>query len=317
MFHIPVLLKETIHWLDLRPNDNVIDATVGGGGHAEAILERTAPKGQLIGFDLDPAAIRESGQRLKKYGKRVHLFQKNYTNIKKTCDEQFPNHAINAVLLDLGLSSFQLKDRTRGFSFLKPESPLDMRFSGMGKTAADILNTYSKKDLINILSEYGQEPYIRQIVTEIYHHRQKQKFSTVDDLAAAVLRVYKYKLHSHKKEPWVGGTHPATRTFQALRIAVNDELNNLQKTFDQILDTVEFGGRIAIISFHSLEDKLVKKFISQASRDCICPPEVPICRCQHVKKLKRLTKKAVTASKDELAENPRARSAHLRVAQKI
>ncbi len=317
MFHTPVLLKETIEWLNLKPNDNVIDATLGGGGHAEAILKEISPNGQLIGFDLDPAAVQETEKRLKRLGKRIHLFQKSYTNVKKIYDEQFPDIPINAILLDLGLSSFQLKDRTRGFSFLDSNAPLDMRFSGEGKTAADILNTFSKKDLTHILSEYGQEPYTRQIVTDIYRQRQKQKFSTVGDLAAAVLRVYKSKLHSNNKKPWVGGTHPATRTFQALRMAVNDELSNIQVVLQQAVDVMVSGGRLVVISFHSLEDKVVKEFIAQESRNCICPPELPVCRCQHKKRIKRMTKKAITASEDELKINSRARSAHLRVVEKI
>lgn len=317
MFHTPVLIQETIEWLNLNPNDNVIDATLGGGGHAEAMLKATSPNGQVIGFDLDPAAVRETEKRLKGFGQRIHLFQKSYTNIKKIYDEQFPDIPIDAILLDLGLSSFQLKDRTRGFSFLDSSAPLDMRFSGEGKTAADVLNTFSKKDLTHILSEYGQEPYTRQIVTDIYRQRQKQKFSTVGDLTAAVLRVYKNKLHSNNKEPWVGGTHPATRTFQALRMAVNDELANIQTVLRQAVDVMVSGGRLAVISFHSLEDKVVKEFISRESRDCVCPPELPVCRCQHKKKIKRITKKAIKASADELKKNSRARSAHLRVVQKI
>ncbi|MDD5342099.1 MAG: 16S rRNA (cytosine(1402)-N(4))-methyltransferase RsmH [Patescibacteria group bacterium] len=316
-FHTPVLLKETISWLDLKPNFNVIDGTIGGGGHAEAILEKTAPQGQLIGCDLDPKAIAAAKKRLARFGRRVHLFQTNFVNLPRIHHEQFRNLPISAFLLDLGVSSFELGDETRGFSFLKPEAPLDMRMSGEGLTAADILNTYPENELTKILSEYGQENHTRQIAKEILLFRQKQKFSKVGDLTAAILRVYINKLHSHKPKPWVGGTHPATKTFQALRLAVNRELSNLPKGLEGALSILKTGGRLAVISFHSLEDKIVKDFFQRESRKCICPPEIPVCQCHHRASLKRLTKKGVTAGAVERRENPRSRSAHLRVAEKI
>ncbi|MBU0706869.1 16S rRNA (cytosine(1402)-N(4))-methyltransferase RsmH [Patescibacteria group bacterium] len=317
MYHTPVLLKEVISLIKLHPGDNVIDATLGGGGHAQAMLEQISPDGKLIGFDLDPAAIKHCKKHLVQFKSRIHLFQKNYIEIKKVYNEQFSDHTIRAILLDLGLSSYELKDESRGFSFLNESAPLDMRMSGKGKTAAELLNTLSKKDLIQILSEYGQEPYTSQIAEEVNRLRQKQKFYKVGDLAAAVLRVYKNKLHSNKSKPWIGGTHPATRTFQALRIAVNDELKNLSTVLKRALNVLAPGGRMAVISFHSLEDRVVKRYFMEESRNCICPPEVPVCRCGHKAKVKRITKKAIVADQDEIKVNNRSRSARLRVIEKI
>ncbi len=317
MFHQPVLQKEVIRLLNIGPNNHVIDATIGGGGHALAILEKTLPGGMLIGCDLDAAAITEAASKLKKYKSRIRLFNTSYTEISKIYHEQFNDYPISAFLLDLGLSSFELKDRTRGFSFLEPDAPLDMRFSGQGAKASEILNTFSKNELTKILSEYGQEIYTRQIVTEILHHRQKQKFSLVGDLTAVVLRVYKNKLHSHNKKPWTGGTHPATKTFQALRVAVNREIENLVEVLPAAIEILKPGGRLGVISFHSIEDKKVKEFISRESRDCLCPPALPVCRCQHRAVIKKITTKAVKPSRAELLENPRSRSAQLRVVEKL
>lgn len=335
MFHNPVLLAETVVALSLRPGANVIDATVGGGGHAEAILRATAPDGKLIGLDLDPAAIVEARKRLKPFQKRAYLFQNNFTECQRLRDEQFPNLPIHAILLDLGVSSFELADHTRGFSFLTPDAPLDMRyghpinhstsarggsgtrFSAEGQTAADLLNTASREELYQILSEYGQEITTIKLVDALLQQRQKQKFSVVGDLLAAVLRVYIKKLHSHTHQPWLGQRHPATKVFQALRIAVNDELNNLKRVLPRALGLLETAGRLAVISFHSLEDQIVKYFLRRESRDCLCPPETPVCCCGHKAQLRLITKKAIRPSHDELKANPRSRSAHLRVAEKI
>ncbi|MFA5106946.1 MAG: 16S rRNA (cytosine(1402)-N(4))-methyltransferase RsmH [Patescibacteria group bacterium] len=328
MFHKSVLTREAVEQLNLRPDDNVIDGTVGGGGHAEAILDLTAPKGQLIGCDLDPAAVAETKQRLERYGDRVHLFQENFRNIHSIYVEQFPHLPIRGFLLDLGLSSFELSDRTRGFSFLTPDAPLDMRFgqpndrsgrrrSRKERTAADILNTATRDELYNILSEYGQETNSNHLADEIVRQRQKQKFETVGDLAAAVLRVYTYKLHSHTKQPRVGKRHPATKVFQALRIAVNDELASLAAVMPSALTILQPGSRLAIITFHSLEDRLVKEYFRRESRDCICPPETPICVCGHRAQIRLVTKKPITPTPAEIRENPRSRSAQLRVVEKI
>ncbi|MDP3964119.1 MAG: 16S rRNA (cytosine(1402)-N(4))-methyltransferase RsmH [bacterium] len=314
--HIPVLLEETIDALNVQPGDNAIDGTIGGGGHSAEILKHSSPSGQLIGLDSDTTAIRHATERLQPFAGRVHIIQANYSKLKQIRDEQFPNLPIRSVLLDLGLSSLELEDRDRGFSFLNDTAPLDMRFSKEGRTAADILNTAPKNFLKNILSEYGQENYTRQIADEILRVRQKQKFSTVGDLVAAVLRVYRETLHSKSDIPWIGGRHPATKTFQALRMAVNDELSHLENGLEQAIDVLESGGRLAIISFHSGEDRIVKEFFRKESRDCLCPPEVPVCRCGHHARLKIITRKVVQPGRNEIKHNPRARSAKLRVAEK-
>ena len=317
--HIPVLKNEVISYLDLRSNQNVIDLSVGGGGHSKEILEKTVPKGQLIGLDWDNDAIAEASKRLSKYKNRVHLFQSNYKKITKIKNERFALLTINAVLLDLGFSSITLEGRSRGFSF-KNDGPLDMRYAPEegGQTAADILNYYSLTKLEKIFREYGGEKFAKKIAFEITNKRKKQKFFHTKDLLSVVLQVYKDKLKSDKEVPYLrSGLHPATKIFQALRIEVNQELENLKQVLPQALKILEKGGRLAIISFHSLEDRIVKNFFRDEARDCLCPPEIPACRCGHVKKLKIITKKAIRPGKEEIKFNHRSRSALLRVAEKI
>jgi len=317
--HIPVLKKEVIHYLNLKPNQNVVDLTVGGGGHAEAILEKTAPKGKLIGLDWDKKALAVVRKKLKNYGGRVYLIQANYKEITKIKNERFALLPISAVLFDLGLSSITLEDRSRGFSFQR-NGPLDMRFNPaeIKLTAADILNKYSREKLIKIFREYGGEKFSKKIALEVTNKRQKQKFLDTKDLVSVVLQIYREKLKSKKEVPYIKGSiHPATKVFQALRIEVNDELGNLKKALPQALDILEKGGRLAVISFHSLEDKIVKDFFRRESRDCICPPELPVCRCHHQRSIRLITKKPVEPSDEEKRKNPRSRSAKLRVAEKI
>jgi len=314
--HIPVLLKEAIDILNLKPNENVIDCTVGGGGHAEGLLERISPNGKLIGLDLNRDSIEYTKKRLVKFQKRIYLINDNFKNLTKIKSEQFPDLPINALLFDLGLSSLLLNNSKAGFSF-DIEAPLDMRFSGEGETAADILNNYPFEKLNWILKEYGQEKFHSAIASQIIYWRQKQKFINTRELVLAVLQVYKDKLKSKKEVPYTGHLHPATKTFQALRMAVNDELNNLKKSLPQAIEVLEKGGRVAVISFHSLEDRIVKQFFRTESKDCLCGPEVPECQCHHKAILKIITKKPIKPVQEEITKNLSSRSAKLRVAEKI
>ncbi len=306
--HIPVLVKEVVAGFNLKSGDNVLDATLGGGGHGAAILEATAPNGRLLGIDWDPKAVELAKKRLRKYQNRIILRTGNYTEIKRFSYESGFT-PINAILLDLGLSSDQLADRSRGFSF-QSQGPLDMRFSDQGElTAGIIVNTWSENDLAHILREYGEERHATRIAQHIVASRRSAPINSVEELVAVVLRGAGAR----------GGSriHPATRIFQALRIATNQELRNLSQVLPAAVDLLAVGGRVAVIAFHSLEDRIVKQWFKAEARGCICPPELPLCRCDHKARLKLITKKAVVAAPPELKANPRSRSAKLRIAQKI
>jgi 16S rRNA (cytosine1402-N4)-methyltransferase len=308
--HIPVMVDEVIEYLKPRENQNFIDCTVGNGGHAEAILKKTAPKGKLIGLDLDPQAIKISQERLKKFQHRILLQNKNYKKLKQIFYANGLFNNCHGLLLDLGLSSTQLADHKRGFSF-KSQGEILMNFgSDYNILAKDIINNWTEEELIKIFREYGDEEHASQIARIIVQQKQKQKqISTAYELADLILQVSKNRLH--KK------IHPATKVFQALRIVVNDEPNNLKEVLPQALEIISNGGRLAVISFHSLEDKIVKDYFRQEARDCLCPPEFPKCQCQHQAKIKIITKKVIIPGPEEIKENPRARSAKLRVAEKI
>lgn len=309
--HIPVLLNEVIQYLNPQPNQHFIDATVGGGGHAEKILELTSPKGKLLGFDLDSEALKIAQKRLKKFKNRFSLYQENFTQTQKYADEQPKIRKFNGFLLDLGVSSLQLRSESRGFSF-QTTGPLNMRFSdkNQGLTAADILNRWPEREIRRILKDYGEERLSKKIAQEIVKKRKKEKFKNTKQLVEIIKSVYRNKPKPKK-------IHYATKTFQALRIAVNDELDNLRRILPQALELLQPKGRLVVISFHSLEDRIVKQFFKQESKDCLCPEEFPVCRCNHKKQLHILTKKVITPSGKELKQNYRARSAKLRAAEKL
>lgn len=310
--HIPVLLNEVLQYLDPQPGENLIDGTVGGGGHSKAILEKTAPDGKLLGIDMDAEAIQACRMNLGKFGDRVILERANYLDFQELKREH-SFEPLNLFFLDLGISSKQLDDEMLGISFLR-NSPLDMRLGGEeitgGVSAEKILNEYSEDKIFNMIKDYGEERYAKNIARKIVEVRKEKRIEStkelVDIIAEAVPGKYKH-----------GRIHFATRTFQALRIAVNAELINLEKALPKILDEMEAGGRIGIISFHSLEDRIVKRFFAQESRDCICGPEVPVCVCGHKQRLEILTKKPARPTPEEMERNPRSRSAKLRVAKKI
>jgi len=309
--HQPVMVEEVIFYLQPKANQNFIDCTVGTGGHAEEILKRTGPKGKLIGLDLDLDAIKVAKIRLKKYQSRILLLNKNYKNLKQIFHENRIFNQCHGLLLDLGVSSAQLADQTRGFSF-QSQGEILMNFGDDYQfLAKDILANWSARQLTILFKEYGGEKYARQIADEIIklREKQKQKNITVAQLSDLILRVYKNRPQ--------GRIHPATKVFQALRIAVNDELNNLKNVLPQTIETVARGGRIVIISFHSLEDRIIKNFFRQESRDCLCPPTFPVCQCHHQASLKIITKKPIIPNQKEILANRRARSAKLRVAEKI
>jgi len=302
--HEPVLLKEAIKALQIQRGGRYIDCTINGGGHAAAILEESSPGGQLLGIDADPEALKVAKERLKPFGKNVLLVNENFRNLENICN-RYGFRPVNGVIFDLGMSSLQLEAPGRGFSF-QQDSPLDMRFSPrQAITAADIVNTYSERELALLFARYGEERRAIQIARRIVEMRPLK--TTLD-----LVRVVEDAVGKAR-----GKIHPATRTFQALRIAVNEELENLELALKQAVELLGSGGRIVIISFHSLEDRLVKEFLRREAKGCLCPPSVPVCVCGRTPKLRIVTKKAIRPSAAELRENPRSRSARMRVAERI
>jgi 16S rRNA (cytosine1402-N4)-methyltransferase len=300
--HVPVMLNEVIDALAVRVGGRYVDCTLGGAGHAEAILEHSQPGGSLLGIDANADAIARGQERLGRFGDSVRLVQGNFREVGAICRA---HHfaPVHGVLMDLGLSSDLLASQ-RGFSF-QHDSPLDMRFGGSGPTAADIVNTYPEKDLADIIFTYGEEPASRRIARSIVAARPIESSA---QLARAVEQVVGRRANR---------THPATRTFQALRIAVNTELDALAAALPQAHDLLGLGARLAVLSYHSLEDRIVKEFIRRESRDCVCPPGLPECRCGHAATLRPVTRGARKPSANEVAANPRARSARLRAAERI
>ncbi len=302
--HTPVLKREVLSFLNPATQGKYLDATAGAGGHAEAILAASEPDGMLVGLDVDPQAITIASKRLQKYSSRTYLFNISYIEME-ACLQEIGWNQINGILFDLGVSSMQVDDAARGFSFNK-EGPLDMRFNEQkGFNASNLVNRWKEEEISEILWKYGEEPKARAIAKAICAARPVH---TTTQLAQVVLAVY----HGKKSR-----MHPATRTFQAIRIAVNSELDGVEKGLALGIKHLAPQGKIAVISFHSLEDRIVKEIFKRESKDCICPPEQPACTCGHKASLTILTKKPITASEDEIKINPRSRSAKLRVAQKI
>jgi len=303
--HTPALLREVVEALAVRPGGRYVDCTLGGGGHAEAILEAASPDGELLGIDLDPDALAATRQRLAAFGDRVAFVEGNFSRVGDLCRER-GFAPVQGVLFDLGLSSLQLEEESRGFSFQR-EGPLDMRFSPrQGPTAADIVNTYSQEELADLLWRYGEERQSRRVARRLIEERP---FRTTTQLAKAVEQAVGRRAR--------GAIHPATKTFQALRIAVNQELMHLEAALVQAHGLLGFGARLVVISYHSLEDRTVKDFLRQEARDCVCPPGVPVCVCGHRATLRLVARGAVRPSPTEVAANPRARSARLRVAERL
>jgi len=309
-YHEPVLLAETLGQLDLKPGKLIVDGTLGGGGHAEAILERTAPDGRLIGLDLDSEAIREAGARLARFGARVQLIQSSFRRLDDIAADLAPRE-IDGIVLDLGVSSHQLDEPERGFRFERDsDRALDMRMDGSGAraTAGALLASLSAEDLERIFSEYGQLPGSRRLARAIVARRATVPVETAGDLVDLIGEVGVGRGRRH---------NPATLVFQALRIAVNDELGALEEGLQAAIRVLRPGGRLVVIAYHSLEDRLVKHAYRAAARGCVCPPEWPACRCGRQPTLEILTRRPITPSDDEIRANPRARSARLRAAMRL
>lgn len=303
-YHLPVLPDEVLSWLSPTPGARVLDGTLGGGGHSALILQAIGPEGRLFGIDQDPEAIAEAQARLAAIGDNVEIRRGNFSEVLPV----WPQEPLDGILLDLGVSSHQLDTASRGFSFMR-EGPLDMRMDPHQATsAADLVNAMSERDLADVIWRYGEERHSRAVARAIASRRTERPFETTSDLVAVVEKVV-----PRAKD----GIHPATRTFQGLRIAVNDELGVLERALPAAISRLKPGGRLAVISFHSLEDRMVKQFFRDEAKGCVCPPRVPMCVCGRKPTLEILTPKPVVATPEENARNPRARSAKLRVARRI
>jgi 16S rRNA (cytosine1402-N4)-methyltransferase len=300
------LLTEVIQGLALQPGDEVIDGTFGGGGHAAAMLQAIAPHGRLLGLDADPMAIAQGSQRFAREIEegRVVLAHANFVHLRDVA-EAAGFTAVAGILLDLGLSSLQLAQVERGFSF-QAAAPLDMRFDpSRGIPASELINRLSENELADLLYRYGEEPRSRRIARAIVEARPIRDTLHLAEVVARAVGGRR------------GRIHPATRTFQALRIAVNQELEALAAVLPQAISLLRPGGRIAVIAFHSLEDRVVKRFFQQESRDCICPPEAPVCTCSHRATVRLITRHPQRPREEEVARNPRSRSARLRIAERL
>lgn len=309
MKHISVLLDECIKYLNIRPDGVYVDGTLGLGGHSEAILERLTAGGTLIGIDRDDHALEDAGKRLARFGSQAVLVKGNFGDVASILTKLgIPK--VDGMMFDLGVSSPQLDDPARGFSYMK-DAPLDMRMDERAPlTAAHILNTWSEAELRSILWRYGEERYSGRIAAAIVARREEKPFETTFELVDVIRGAMPAAALREKQ-------HPAKRSFQGIRIAVNDELGSLERMLAEAPDRLETGGRLLVISFHSLEDRMVKESFRSRESGCTCPKEFPVCTCGFVQTLKSVTRKPVAPTKEEMERNPRARSARLRIAEKV
>lgn len=306
--HISVLLQECLDGLDIKPDGIYVDGTLGGAGHSTQIAKRLTT-GRLIGIDRDPVALAAAGERLKPYSHRVTLVHSNFCEISRVLDD-LGVEAVDGILLDLGVSSPQLDDSSRGFSYMA-DAPLDMRMNSEDPvTAADIVNTWPYEDLRRILFDYGEERYAPQIAANICRRRETAPIETTLELVDVIRSAMPAQALREKQ-------HPAKRSFQAIRIAVNDELGAVRKVMDAAIPRLKPGGRLAIITFHSLEDRIVKNGMADAAKGCTCPPSFPVCVCGKKPQVKLVNRKPIVATEEELEVNPRSRSAKLRVCEKM
>lgn len=314
--HITVLLNEVVEGLDVKENGVYVDCTLGGAGHSEAIARRLGERGRLIAFDQDNRAIRHGEERLAPYADKVTLVRSNFRHLKEQLaaldvprtEEGTPQ--VDGILFDLGVSSPQLDEAERGFSY-NHDAELDMRMDPSGAlTAYRIVNEWPEEELIRILREYGEEKFARKIAKHLMRHRKKAPIRTTGQLAELI----KEAVPAAARRT---GPHPAKRSFQAIRIAVNDELGALRDGLEQAVQCLAPGGRIAVISFHSLEDRLCKHFFAKFVESCTCPPDFPVCVCRKKPMLRLITRKPIVPGPEEVEQNPRARSAKLRIAEKL
>ena len=307
--HISVLLKECIDGLNIKANGVYVDGTLGGAGHSKHIAEKLGEGGMLIGIDQDENAIKAATENLKEYMDRVKLVRDNFSNLDEVLKD-LKIEKIDGILLDLGVSSHQLDEAERGFSYMQ-DAPLDMRMDNRGDlTAKDIVNKYSEADLTRIIKEYGEDNWAKRIASFIVQLRQEKEIETTHELVEIIKKAV-------PKGARKDGPHPAKRTFQAIRIEVNRELEIIEDTIKVAAKNLNEGGRICIITFHSLEDRIVKNAYKKLSDPCTCPPQFPICSCNSIKELEIITRKPIAPSDEELEVNPRSRSAKLRIAEKV
>lgn len=306
--HVSVLLDETIEGLNIKEDGIYVDCTLGGAGHSSEIIKRLSPKGRLIGIDQDRDALDAAKERLKGYN-NVTFVHDNFTNIEFILDN-LNIDKVDGVLADLGVSSYQLDKAERGFSYMQ-DAPLDMRMNRESKFSAyDVVNNYSEEELYKVIREYGEEKFAGRIAKFIVDKRKDGPINTTFELVDIIKRAIPAKMRRD-------GPHPAKRTFQAIRIEVNKELEILDKAIESAVNKLNIGGRIAIITFHSLEDRIIKNKFKQLEEPCTCPKEFPICVCGKVSKIKVITRKPIEPSEEEVEVNPRSRSAKLRVAERI
>lgn len=304
--HYSVLLEETIKNLNIRPDGIYVDGTLGGGGHASEVAKRLSEKGRLIGIDQDADAIRAAGERLAPFGDRVTIIRSNYANMKEELYAIGVEH-VDGIVLDLGVSSFQLDTPERGFTYREENAPLDMRMDDRQTlTARDIVNTYSEKDLYRIIRDFGEDKFAKNIAKHIVAARQKKPVETAGELTEIIRAAIPMKVQAT-------GGHPAKRTFQAIRIELNKELEVLGNHLDEMIDLLNPDGRICIITFHSLEDRIVKTIFKKNENPCTCPADFPVCMCGKVSKGTVVTRKPILPGERELEENSRSKSAKLRV----
>ena len=307
--HVPVLLDECLEGLSIKPDGIYVDGTLGGGGHASAVCERLSASGTLIGIDRDRDAIDAAGKRLENYPCRKIFVNRHDSDIKEILKDNGID-SIDGALLDLGVSSFQLDNAERGFSYMN-DAPLDMRMNRDDSlTAKDVVNGYSRADLTRIISAYGEERWASRIASFIEEARKEKPIETTGELT----EIIKAAIPASARRT---GPHPAKRTFQAIRIEVNEELTRLEKALEDFCDVLSPGGRLCVISFHSLEDRIVKDVMARRADPCTCPPDIPVCVCGKVADIKKITRKPVVPSGEEQEDNPRARSAKLRICEKI
>ncbi len=307
--HVSVLLEECIQGLNIKPDGSYLDGTLGGAGHSEAICHHLGEKGVLIGIDQDRHAIEAAQERLEKFEDRIILYQDNFANVKNVL-EKVKVLKVNGIVLDLGVSSYQLDEAERGFSYMQ-DGPLDMRMDPEGlRSAQNVINEYSEEDLARIIKEYGEERWAKRIARFIVEERKKKPFTTTMELVEVIKKAV-------PKGARRDGPHPAKRTFQAIRIEVNQELAILEQSIKDMVDVLDTGGRLCIITFHSLEDRIVKQTFRHLENPCICPPDFPICICGKQPVAKIITRKPILPTNEEIGINPRARSAKLRILEKI
>ena len=307
-FHISVLLQECLDGLNIDPNGIYVDGTLGGAGHSSKIAARL-DQGMLIGIDRDTVALKAAGERLSPYKDNVKLVHSNFCEIKQVLNDlDIPG--VDGILLDLGVSSPQLDDAQRGFSYMA-DAPLDMRMNAQDSLSAkDVVNTWSQEELRRILYTYGEERYAPQIAAAICRRREEKTIETTLELVDVIRSAMPPAALREKQ-------HPAKRTFQAIRIAVNDELGSVEKVMKDAIPALNPGGRLAVITFHSLEDRIVKNAMAEAAKGCTCPPNCPVCVCGKKPLVKLISRKPITASNEELELNPRSRSAKLRICEKL